>query len=150
MTKLARLRAIDWTLSATPTRRGVRVILIVFLIPVALACVCLLYATLSYLIAQRQRTPERSFTALDFLRPIASHLDGYDVFDRPTWGSGNDEYDAYAVYDPALKTIGNVHVFVYYQSYWNQAIEAYQDEIQYMTSYKPNSCLLYTSDAADE
>jgi hypothetical protein len=143
-------RRIDWTLSATPTRRGVRVFLIVGLIPVALACVCLLIASLSYLVAQRQRTPERSFTALDFLRPIASHLDGYDVFDRPNWGDGNDEYDAYAVYDPEYKTIGNVYVFVYYQSYWNKALEAYQDQIQYMTSYKPNSLLTFQSARAQE
>lgn len=158
MTKLARPCAIDWTLSATPARRNVRVILIVLLIPVALACVCLLYATLTYLIAQRQRTPERSFTAVDFLRPIASHLDGYDVFDRPTWAGRNsppgrgDEYDpyAYAIYDPALKTIGNVYVFVYHQSYWNEALEAYQDQIQYMTSYKPNSLPTFQSDRAQE
>lgn len=63
MTPKPNSRRIDWTLSATPARRSVRVILIVFLIPVALACVCLLIASLSYLVAQRQRTPERSFTA---------------------------------------------------------------------------------------
>jgi len=33
---------IDWTLSATPTRRGVRVFVVVFLLPIALLCGCFL------------------------------------------------------------------------------------------------------------
>jgi hypothetical protein len=149
-------RRIDWTLSATPTRRNVRVILIVFLIPVALTCVCLLYVVLSYLIAQKQRTPERSFTAMDFFPSTAFYLAGYEVIQPPKWAgidapvSMGAEDDAYASYKPARETVRNVHITVYYASHWNDALNEYQAHQQSMDDFEPVSLLAFQSDRAQE
>jgi len=153
MSTKPRLRRLDWTLSATPTRRGVRVFLVAA-IPSALLGGCILTFLIGMSIARGPRAPERSFTALDFFPSRALYLSGYDVFEPPRWGGyKGDDDDAYAVYDPALKTVGNIYVFVYYESYWNDALKAYQEEIQpknYMNSYKPVAWLTFESDRAQE
>ncbi len=155
MTPKPASRRIDWTLSATPTRRGVRVFVIFFIIPIGLVCGCFLAFLVSAIIESGPRTPERSFTAMDFFPPTAFHHAGYETIQPRTWLGidslrMSDGDDAYAIYEPALDTVGVVTVFVYYQSHWNDALDAYQNQLQYMTSYQPISLLTFQSDRAQE
>lgn len=149
-------RRIDWTLSATPTRRGVRVFVIFFLIPGALIGGGLLSLWLVLTIARGPRTPERSFTAMDFFPSTAFHLAGYEVIQPPKWAgidapvSMGDKDDAYASYKPARETVRNVHITVYYASHWNDALNEYQAHQQSMADFEPVSLLTFQSDRAQE
>ena len=156
MTKLARLRAIDWTLSATPTRRGVRVFLVAYLGPAVLIGICALALLILMRIESGPPTPERSFTSMDFLPPTSVYPADYEVIEAPVWAGEDsswgigDEDDAYAVYKPARATVHDIQIVVYYQSYWDDALDKYQDQLQYMTYYEPVSLITFQSGRAQE
>ncbi len=81
---------IDWTLSATPTRRGVRVFVIVFLHPDSAALRLLPHFLILAITLERgPRAPERSFTALDFFPPTAIHPSGYEVLFKRQAGTAS-------------------------------------------------------------
>ncbi len=63
----------------------------------------------------------------------------------------SDDNDAYADYMPiGLIRLRLSLIFVYYQSHWNDALDAYQNQLQYMTSYQPISLLTFQSNRAQE
>lgn len=156
MTKLARLRAVDWTLSATPTRRGVRVFLLAYLGPLVLAGICALALLILIRIESGPPTPERSFTSMDFLPPTSVYPADYEVIDAPSWagpdsrGGLGDEDDAYASYKPVREAFGHISVSVYYQSHWNDAVDEYEYGLIFLTGYEPNSAINFQSERAQQ
>ena len=112
MTPKPNSRRIDWTLSATPTRRGLRVFLVVALIPAALLGGCIVTFLIVMSIANGPPTPERTFTSIDFFPPTSVYPADYEVIEAPGWageyspvGMG-DENDAYAAYKPESEASG--------------------------------------------
>ncbi len=149
-------RHIDWTLSATPTRGGVRGCLVFVFILILLAGACLLSLWLVITNARGPRTPERSFTALDFFPPETVYPSDYEILQAPGWAGAyspegiGDEDDAYADYIPAGEEYGRVQIFVEYQSYWDEALDKYQYYMLFLTDYEPVSQINFQSDGAQE
>jgi hypothetical protein len=149
-------RRIDWTLSATPTRRGVRVLVVFFIIPGALIGGLLLSLWLVLTIARGPRAPERSFTAMDFLPPDSAYPPDYEVLETPRWagldpsvGVGDDD-DAYARYGAVGEEFGDMVIWVFYQPHWNAAREYYQYWLAFLSGYAPVSQIDFQSDRAQE
>jgi hypothetical protein len=147
-------RRIDWTLSATPTRRGVRVFLVAALLTIAPPVSCFLAIWLAIVISRGPSTPERSFTALDFFPPISVYPPDYEIVEGPRWAGPSDclgeEDDACAYYKPESEAFGRVQIFVFHQSHWNNALEKYQYELLFLTDYGPVSQITFQSDRAQE
>ncbi len=156
MTRLARLRAIDWTLSATPTRRGLRVFIVFFLVPLVLICVCFLSLWHVAAIVRGPRAPERSFTAMDFFPPPTIYPSDYEAIESPRWAGVNspvgigEEDDAYAMYQPANQEYGDVLIFVFHQSHWRAARDEFQYWLLFLTNYQPISQIDFQSARAQE
>jgi hypothetical protein len=147
-------RRIDWTLSATPTRRGVRVFVIFILIPGALIGGLLLSLWLVLTIARGPRAPQRSFTAIEFLPPITVYPVDYEVLEAPRPAGIDsplrmfDYDDAYAMYKPASESSGRVQIIIHHQSYWNSARGEYQYWLAFLSGYEPVSQIDFQSDRA--
>lgn len=156
MTPKPNSRRIDWTLSATPTRRGVRVFLVFFLIPTALVGICFLSIWLAVTIARGPRTPERSFTAMDFFPPPSIYPTDYEAIEGPRWAGVDspldmgDDNDAYAMYKPASVEYVAVLIFVFHQTHWSAARDKYQYWLLFLTGYEPVSQIDFQSERAQE
>ena len=149
-------RSIDWKLSATPTRRGVRVFLVAALIPAGLLASCALTLWIYITIVNGPPTPKRSLTALDFFPPASAYPADYEVVEAPGYAgeyspaSIGDEDDGYALYKPEREASGWVQIFVYYQSHWNPALNRYEFSLAFLTGYKPVKEISFQSARAQE
>lgn len=148
-------RRLDWTLSATPTRRGVRVFLVAA-IPSALLGGCILTFLIVMGIARGPRAPERSFTALDFFPPASAYPADYEVVQAPRWagedspivmGDGNDAYSEYRL---VSATSIDILMVVFYQSHWNSALNQYQTSQETQREYGPINEVAFQSQRAQE
>ncbi len=148
-------RRLDWTLSATPTRRGVRVFLVAA-IPAALLGSCILTFLIVMVIAVGPRAPERSFTALDFFPPASAYPADYEVVQAPRWAGDSspigmgDVNDAYSEYQPVSITSINILLFIFHDSHWNSALSKYQASSESLSRYEPISEVTFQSQRAQE
>jgi len=146
---------LDWTLSATPTRRGVRVFLVAA-IPAALLGGCILTFLIVMVIAVGPRAPERSFTALDFFPPASAYPADYEVVQAPRWAGDysplgiGDNDDAYAEYKPESEAFGGYRVVVFYAPYRLGTRNDYRYALLFTDGNEPISEITFQSARAQE